>query len=161
MSATTSASQSNSTNGRVKPAEPINLSEQFGDRYRIEWDPAYFAEYGPSAKVDDPWLQTVPGRLGHIFPHGNGLLAASSNSRGPVANKLAGIAGATVIQDGDDGLTIAFPASSFRTVAKIIRAHTCRRLTDAQRQALKEAGEAYRFTMRSAGENRAHQAPDK
>ncbi len=160
MSATAGSFEFNGANGPVKPTEPINLRKQFGDGFRIERDPAYFAEYGPRATVDDAWLQVIPCRLGHIFPYGYGLLAASSNSRGPVANKLAGVAGATVIQDGDDGLTIAFPVSSFRTVAKIIHPRSRHIPTDAQRQALAK-GAKHRFKKGRKAANGAVRVTDQ
>ena len=161
MSTTQPSVQFNGADIAVKPADPINLREQFGQDFRIAWDPAYIAEHGPRAIIDDVWLQVIEGRLGHIYPHGNGLLAASSNSRGPVANKLAGVAGATVIQDGDDGVTIAFPVNNFRTVAKIIRARTCRTTTEAQLQALATGGAQHRFKKGHKAANRAVPATDK
>jgi hypothetical protein len=79
---TAATSKSSTGVGAVK-AELINLREHIGDQHKIGWDPAYFAEHGPTATADDPWLQIIPGRHGHIFPFGGEMLAVSTDLRGP------------------------------------------------------------------------------
>ena len=129
----------------VKPVEPINLRECVGGKYKIAYDEAFAAEHGPNARVDDPWLQLVPGRLGHVFPYGGELLGVSTNSRGPVANHLTALPCCEVVQDGDDGITVKFHVDHLQQVARIIHARTTRTLTAAQRKALIDAGGTHRF----------------
>jgi len=74
----------------VNPSTPIDLRRAYGSRYKIGWDEAFFAEHGPNARGDDPWLQVIWGRLGHVYPLGGELLAVATNTRGPTANRLAG-----------------------------------------------------------------------
>lgn len=68
-------------------AGPINLRDRFGRRFKVEHDPAFEGEFGRH-RTDDAWLQIINGRYGHLFPIGGNRLAAWSNTRGPVANKL-------------------------------------------------------------------------
>lgn len=131
------------SDGGVKSV--VDLRARFGTRYRIEHDPAYGAEDRRSAKAEEVWLQLIPGRLGHIFPWGGELLGVSTACRGPAANRLAALSYIKIHADGDDGLTATFHLDHFREVARIIRARTTRRLSDAQRRALIDAGSAFRF----------------
>jgi len=123
----------------------VNLKERFGRRYRVVYEESYHAERGQHAHTDDPWLQIIPCRLGHIFPWGGSTLAASTNTRGPTARKLAALDFTTVAQDGDDGLTVIFPVEHFAKVAKILRPHCRRRLTAAQKAAAIERLAKYAF----------------
>jgi hypothetical protein len=36
--------------------ECINLKARFGKRYKVTYEESYFAEYGPHARKEDPWL---------------------------------------------------------------------------------------------------------
>jgi hypothetical protein len=137
-------------NGVVKTPTPVNLRERYGDRFRISYDEAYASEHGPNARIDDPWLQIIPGRLGHVYPLGGSMLAVSTNTRGPTANRLAKLPFCKVMLDGDDGMTLAFDANHFLEIAKLIRARTTRKANDAQRKSLAEHGAAYRFTSSAA-----------
>jgi hypothetical protein len=47
-------------------------------------------------------------------------LAASTNSRGPTARKLAALPGTTLHQDGDDGVMVLFPIEMFPAVAALM-----------------------------------------
>ncbi len=124
----------------------INLREQFGREYRIGHDPAYFADYGARARVDDPWLQIIPGGRGHIYPHGGDLLAVATNGRGPIVAKLAAVPSVAVVQDGTDGINATFPLESFAEVAGLIQARRRRkRLSPEHRAKLVAAGAASRF----------------
>ena len=99
----------------------IDLAEQFGRRYRVQYEPAYSAQYGPRARVNDPWLRIIPCRAGHICPWDGSTLAAVTNKAGPTARKLAALPGVTPWQDGSDGTTVLFDAADFGRVAKIMR----------------------------------------
>jgi len=55
--------------------------------------------------------------------------------------------------DGDDGMTLTFHADQFQKIAKIIRAHTTRTLSEARRAALIAAGSAHRFGKQATDTN--------
>jgi hypothetical protein len=135
-------SKSTRDRAAVKDAVPINLREQYGHRYRIEHEPAYYAEHGSTARIGDLWLQMIPGRHGHIFPFGGTTLAASSNTRGPVAKRLIATPYCRVWQDGTDGVMGLFDARYLKQVARIIRTHATRRHSEAHRRDLIAAGAA-------------------
>lgn len=139
-----STSKSNGETLAVKPVAPINLRERYGDKYRISYEESYYAQYGRRAKIDDPWLQIIVGRRGHIYPFGGNSLAASTNACGPVARRLAALPFCRTWQAGDDGVTVLFDVAYLGAVAKLLRIPKKRRLTAAQRRGLAE-GAAYRF----------------
>jgi hypothetical protein len=115
----------------------INLKERFGRRYRVTYEESYRADRGDGARAADPWLMIVPGRYGHIFPHGGNTLAASVDGHPNVAGVLRRLPCCRVHQDGDDGeLTVLFDVGDFAKVAKIIRPRCRRQLSPEQRQAM-------------------------
>ena len=123
----------------------VNLKERFGERYRVEYEESYYAEYGANPRTDDPWLMIIPCRNGHICPWGDDLLAACTNTANKVAAKLKRLPFTTVAQDGDDGANILFPAKHFNAVAKIMRPRRRRRMSAGQREKFVEAGRKFRF----------------
>ena len=124
----------------------VNLKERFGRKYRVTYEESHYAQYGPRAQTDDPWLQIIPCRRGHIFPHGDNILAASTNNRGPTAHKLAALDFTTISQDADDGVTLLFPVEKFPEVAKLMHPKRRRQLTEKQRLAAAERLAKYAFT---------------
>jgi len=115
----------------------IDLAERFGRRYRVEYEESYFAQYGPRARVNDPWLKIIPCQRGHIYPFGPSTLAATTSTRGPTARKLAALDFATIHQDGDDGVTILFPMDRMPEVAELMKPRRRRAApTQAQLEAL-------------------------
>ena len=121
-----------------------SLKEVYGKRYPVEYEESYYAQHGPRARVEDPDLQIIPCRHGHLFRHSDELLAASTNTSGSVATRLKALAGCQVLQDGSDGVTVAFPPELFGSVAKLMRPRRRRWLTDAHRERLVAAGAAGR-----------------
>jgi len=107
---------------------PINLRGRFGNRYKIDYDPAH------TGRKDDPWLQVIDCQRGHIYPHSTELLGVATNGRGPTAKAIARMPGVTVVQDGDDGINAVFPVELFPKVAKLIKPRRKRQLTAEQRQ---------------------------
>ena len=75
-------------------------------------------------------------RHGNICPWGDGTLAASTHRAGAVANRLLTLEGVEVIQDGDDGASIAFPISKLKEVAKVMKPRTAWDANPAQLAAL-------------------------
>ena len=114
-------------------AKCIDLKEHFGDLYRVVYEESYQAERGHNGRAHDPWLLTIPCRHGHIYPHGGTQLGASTNTLGPIANRLAALPGVRVVQDGDDGVNIVFDVGDFDQVAAVMQPKRRRRLTPEQR----------------------------
>lgn len=124
---------------------PVDLKVRFGGQYRIDLDPAYYAEYGEKARTLDPWYYVVLCRYGHIFPYGGDQLAASTNRRGSIAKRLADLECCRVVQDGSDGITVVFSLDDFSPVAELIQPRLRRRLSAARRAALLAAGREHQF----------------
>jgi len=116
----------------------INLRERFGRRYRTGFDDA-------AGNRDDPWMMTIPGRFGTIYPHGRDRLAVEVDGHPRIAKQVAAIPGIVLHQDGDDEKTFVFPVDLFDQVAAIVEPKRVKRLTDEQRARLVEAGQLYRF----------------
>jgi hypothetical protein len=123
----------------------INLKKRFGGRYRVVYEESYFAEHGQTTRADDPWLQVLLCQHGHIYPHGGDVLAASTNTRGGIARKLAALDCTTVVQDGSDGINATFHVRDFERVAELMKPRRRRRLTLEQRRAAAERLAKYAF----------------
>jgi hypothetical protein len=121
----------------------LNLRERFGRHYRIAFDPCYDPKGVPRAKLD-PWYMTIPCRLGTIYPVGGDRLAVEVDYHPHVARKLAALPGAALTQNGDREKTFTFPAALFDQVAAVVRPYRRRRVSEAQRQAAREALARYR-----------------
>jgi hypothetical protein len=118
----------------------IDLESRYGRENRICRDPAYFAEYGPHARIRDPWYLRIPCKHGHIYPHGGDKLGASTDRRGAIANRLVAIPDVEVVQNGSDGINAIFAVKDFSRVAAIMRPKRRRRLSPAHRATLVAAG---------------------
>jgi hypothetical protein len=131
----------------------IDLKVRFGDRFRVIHEESYLADHGERGRACDPWLQLIPCRNGHIYPHG-ALLGASTNNRGPTARALAALPGVRVVQDGDDGINAVFPIAEFEAVAAILKPRRRRMLPPERAAELTERLRRYRFTAadQDAGE---------
>ena len=123
----------------------IDLTERFGNRFKVEYEESYYAQYGAHARVDDHWLKILPCRAGHICPWGGTKLAAVTDRLGAVVRKLAALPGAKLHQHGSDGAIILFDVACFPEVAKVMRPIRRRRMSPEQRARLSEAGAKYRF----------------
>ena len=128
----------------------INLRERFGRKYRIAYEASYQHEYGPGARVEDPWLMILPGARGHVFPWDATRLAASTNSAGATARRLKALSITEVWQDGD-GVTVLFPAEHLDEVANLLRLRRRRRVTERERSRLAALGRQFRFRPRRHG----------
>ena len=119
----------------------INLKERFGRRFKVVYEESYWADRGTGARAEDPWLLIVPGRYGHISPHGGNLLAASVDGYRKVAGVLRRLPCCRVHQDGDYGeLTVLFDVGDFAKVARIVRPRRRRQVSEAERQRLQDMG---------------------
>ncbi len=120
--------------------DAINLKQLFGDRYRVTYEESYYAERGADARSDDPALQILLCRHGHIYPYGPGTLAASTNKRGAVANALTALSCTTVLQDGDDGVNVAFPVDDFDEIAALLKPRRRKLVPPEERERLAKLG---------------------
>ena len=127
----------------------VDLASQFGHKYRIGHDPAYFAEHGEQGRKHDPWLLTIPCRYGEIFPqgkttrHGANTLAASTNCRGRIARALMKLSCCSVHQDASDGVTVLFDAANISQVAKLLKPRGLRRLSPEHKAKLLAASRPF------------------
>src|SRR5262249_31645267 len=97
-------------------------------KYRIRWDEA--DESGHT----DPWMMTIPCRLGIIYPHGGDVLAVEVDGHPVIAKRLAAIDGVKLWQDGEDEETFLFHVDLFNLVAAVVLPKRKSQLTDEQRQ---------------------------
>ena len=115
----------------------VNLRERFGKRYRISFDSAYSPRHVPRHALD-PWAMEIPTRCGSIYPIGGALLVAEVEGHAKMRNRLAALACVTTYQDGDRFGAFKFDVSDFDQVAKIIRPHRRRIVTERERDAARE-----------------------
>ena|SRR5437870_9610312 len=124
---------------------PINLQRQFGDKYRISYDPCYDVK-GTRRATRDPWMMQIPCRRGvTIFPHSDTLLAVELDRHNGLAKRIASLPGVQVHQDGEQEKTILFPVCDFDTVAAIVQPKKRRILTEEQKERLAAMGKANGF----------------
>jgi hypothetical protein len=115
----------------------INLKKRFGMKYRITFDPAYDPANRPREKLD-PWYMQIPCRVGTIYPHGGAKLAVEVDGHKRVKAKLRRLGCCQLHQDGHNFGAFIFDAKDFDTVAKILRPHRKRQLSDEQREGLRD-----------------------
>jgi hypothetical protein len=133
---------------------PVNLKDEFGNRYRIEKDSAFDHEASPAARQ---WLYTIPcangGREAHLFSWGyrgggRELAFYGSQKSGSLKDDLEAIAGIVVEQDAGDVFVASFPLSQFLAVAALVRPKERRRLSAERKHDLLAAGSRHRFQPR-------------
>ena len=124
-------------------ADCINLKASFGDRYRIEFEEAYYAET-VDRPSEAPWLMTIPCKAGHIHPYGDSRLTAHTDRRG-ARKRLMEMECCTIRQLGDAEVSASFDVKDFDLVAEVMRPKKRRRLKPEQRQRLIDAGRPYRL----------------
>ncbi len=129
----------------------VNLREHFGDRYKLVYEESYAAAYGSKAIRDDAWMQIIPGARGHVYPHSEAMLAATTDTSGLMARRLKALPFVQVYTDGSDGVTVLFPPERFEEVADLLRLRRRRRVSDQERQRLAALGRQYGFLPRKAG----------
>jgi hypothetical protein len=137
----------------------INLRECYGDSYRVTGEPS--CSHTHHNRLCDPWYAIVLCQNGHIYPFGGDMLAAATNNRGPIATRLAQLPCVRVHQDGDDGVTVVFPAGEFAQVAALLKPRRRRRLTPEQRaERIEQLAEARKLLPIGASKPLSQNAPD-
>ena len=117
----------------------VNLRAQFGKWYRVTYEDSYHQERAEFRSEEEPWLQIIPCRLGHIFPWGGHWLGASLDGHRKIATRMKKKKFLEVVQQGDDdGTTFRFHMDDFARVAKIMRPHRRPRLSNAEREARRQ-----------------------
>jgi hypothetical protein len=107
--------------------------------YRLDHDPA--ADAGDT----NPWMATLAGRYGVVYPHGRDTLAVETDD-GRVAARLAEVLGdAPPYQHGENFWCYLFPAALLVGVAAVIKPPKERRLSARARQRLAAAGGGTQF----------------
>jgi hypothetical protein len=126
-------------------AQPPNLKELFGDRFKIAHD-----EAASSAERDDPWMMQIPcrGPGVAIYPHGTGVLAVECDNRPGIAKRLTDM-GLRLHQNGDCDRTFLFTLDQFEEVAAIVKPRQRRILKEEQRSRFIAAGTGYRYVSAS------------
>ena len=100
----------------------IDLKALAGDKYRVTIEQSYYADSGSTQKRNrDPYLWQVVGRHGDVFLWSPDRLAVSTHKRGGIASRLRELPCTTVVQDGQDGLTLTFEAQHLDTVADLAK----------------------------------------
>lgn len=128
----------------MKIDECINLKERFGQKYKVTYEESYYAERTIDSLVD-PWMMIIPCRYGHIFPHGDNMLAVSVNGHTRIAGTIRRLPCCKVHQDGDHGeMTVLFDVKDFDRVAAIMLPRRRPILSDEQRAAMAERMKAIR-----------------
>jgi hypothetical protein len=124
----------------------VNLRAKFGDRWKITFEPSYYADRGPLGRTDDPWLQQIECVHGTICPWGDDKLGACTKHRGPVASQLAALDCVTVAQEGTDGSNATFHIDDIEIIAEVMKPRRKRQVSPAMREHLRNIGATTRFS---------------
>jgi hypothetical protein len=122
----------------------INLLERFGSEFKVGFDEAN-DHRGVPRRCLDPWMMTLVCKRGLIYPQGGSRLAAEVDNHPGAARQLAAIPGVTLTQDGTTERTFVFDIELFPAVAAVLQPRRRRRMSEAQRTRLREAGAGTRF----------------
>jgi hypothetical protein len=121
---------------------PLDLGILYGAEYRVVLDES--AEIPGQSMADRSWLRRIPGKKGHVYVHGEGILGAWTD-RPSAIRQLGGIGGLKLHQRGDREATFIFSPAAFDAVAMVLGLKRRRRLSEERRRELIEAGAAHRF----------------
>jgi len=135
----------------------INLKATFGDRFKVEFEEAYYTET-VDRPTEAPCLMTIPCQRGHIYPHSGGILSAYSGKSG-TRKRLMEMDCCTIHRLGDTEITANFDVADFGKVAEVMKPRKKRRLSDSQRRAQIERLKVHRFMPGQVAENKAVNGP--
>ena len=133
-----------------KQQNVLNLKREFGDRYKIDVDPAFHVPNQPPE--DKEWLYLIPcgkgGEDAHIYthgyrdsPHALGFFGTSSR----IKKRLLDLPPVEMWVEGDSECLIVFPLASFAQVAAIVRPKKKRRMKAKQQEMFVAAGRKNQF----------------
>ena len=127
----------------------INLTERFGDRYRIAFDPAYDPKFRPRDKLD-PWSMVIPCQRGEIYPYGEETLVVEVEGRPIIRKRLNALDCTVTHQEGDNFGAFRFHVNHFDAVAKIVLPRKRRQLSEDQRRQSAERLREYQYQSRTS-----------
>jgi hypothetical protein len=87
--------------------------------YRVRWDES--ATLNGQTREDRNWLWLIPCKYGHIYPWGNGWLAAYCDHPRMIG-RLCGIGGVRLHQLGDHECTVVFKFALVDQIGTLLRA---------------------------------------
>lgn len=127
----------------------VNLREEFGDRFRIEYDPA--ADSSRTLRKD-PWYFVMKCKAGELSPQGGTTLrleipVTMGSRRRKILERLKGRVQAI---EFSDVWAILFEVSDFDLVADLIRPKRRPQLTAQQREQRSEQLKKNRIRINSA-----------
>ncbi|PKK82038.1 MAG: hypothetical protein CVT49_15750 [candidate division Zixibacteria bacterium HGW-Zixibacteria-1] len=115
---------------------PINLKEQYGDRFKIDLDEAADCE-GESRK--DPWYYLIPCKYGDIYPFSDRRLAFLCNGAGIRSRLHKEQPEIEVHNWSDNGEAIfIFDPEQFHIIAEYAKPRRKRKVSQKERQRLVE-----------------------
>lgn len=124
-----------------------NLEELFGNRFHVQYEESYYAQYGPNTRTVDPWYMIIPCRDGHICPWGEDLLAYCHNKgRSSILQTILALPYAEAVQIGNDGSNVTFPVERLKIIATIVKSKRRRRLSPKQRAICGDRLGQFKFT---------------
>ena len=127
----------------------INLTERFGARYRIAFDPAYDPKHRPRDKLD-PWYMVIPCQRGEIYIYGGETLVVEVEGRPIIRKRLNALACTTPHQQGDNFGAFRFQVDHFDAVAEIVLPRKRRQLSEDQRRKSAERLREYQYQSRTS-----------
>ncbi|MEW5924345.1 MAG: hypothetical protein AB1746_10190, partial [Candidatus Zixiibacteriota bacterium] len=115
---------------------PINLKEQYGDKFKIGLDEAASCE-GESKK--DPWYFLIPCKYGDIYPFSDRRLAFLCNGAGIRSRLQKEHPEIEVRNWSDNGETVfVFDPEQFNIIAEYAKPRRKRKVSPKERQRLSE-----------------------
>ena len=129
----------------MKPdATCVNLTERFGDFFKIGFDPAYDPKHRPRDKLD-PWYMLICCYRGEVYPHGGDTLVVEVEGRPIIRNRLAALDCTTVHQKGDNFGAFRFHVDDFDAVAEIVLPRKRRQVSEAEKERLRNLSAEHGF----------------
>lgn len=100
--------------------------------------------------LDEDDTEIIPGRHGHVYVHSSTRLGAASKRRGHVAREL--LRCCEILQDGDDGVNVAFEVSDFFAIADLLQLKKKRIMTEEQKAANVDRLKAFQYARKCSPE---------
>ena len=130
--------------------EMIDLKKEYGKKYRIFMDEAWYietAESNPDKMKDKHWYYEIRGKYGVIYLYGVDKLAVritANRIKNRIKTEYKDIL--SLYLEAEDESIFLFNPEYFEVVAKIIKAKKKRQITEEQKVKLVEAGRNFRFS---------------
>lgn len=140
----------------------MDLKATFGRRYRYDWDEAYWTERPDYRKVEAPWLQIIPCKLGKMFPWGGRKRAAFCDAGGSKRRELESLLCVEIAQGGTPGteVIVTFDVAEIEQVAQVLKARRPRQISDTQKTELVARLGSYAEPVKNRPERATFRAPE-